>query len=92
MGASSRQTSAVRTMKELGYSYQQGIWSSPPVAVAHLASVADGLHALLVKRADELVGCIAGSAGEAERAAIVGALEAYEAKRWPLGRVPSGKG
>ena len=26
--------------------------------VAHLATVADGLHALLVKRADELAGCL----------------------------------
>ncbi len=52
MGASNRPTSAVKTMKELGYGNQQGIWSSPPVAVAHLANVADAMHGLLVKRAD----------------------------------------
>jgi hypothetical protein len=79
-------------MKELGYSNQQGIWSSPPVAVAHLANVADAMHALLVRRADELEGCIEGSAEGAELASIVIAIEAYEEKRWPLGKVPGGKG
>jgi len=79
-------------MKELGYSNQQGIWSSPPVAVAHLANVADAMHALLVRRADELEGCIEGPAEGAELASIVIAIEAYEEKRWPLGKVPGGKG
>jgi hypothetical protein len=79
-------------MKELGYSNQQGIWSSPPVAVAHLANLADAMHALLVHRADELEGCIEGSAEEAELASIVNVIEAYEEKRWPLGKVPGGKG
>jgi hypothetical protein len=90
MGASNRPTS--KTMKELGYSNQQGIWSSPPVAVAHLANVADAMHALLLRRADELEGCIEGSAEDAELASIVNAIQAYEEKRWPLGKVPGGKG
>jgi hypothetical protein len=92
MSTSNRPTSAVKTMKELGYSNQQGIWSSPPVAVAHLANLADAMHALLVHRADELEGCIEGSAEEAELASIVNVIEAYEEKRWPLGKVPGGKG
>jgi hypothetical protein len=78
-------------MKELGYTNEQGIWSSPPVAVAHLASVADVMRALLVKRADELFCCVEGSPEERELEAIADALEAYEAQRWPLGKVPGGK-
>jgi len=41
-------------MKELGYTCDNGVWTSSPEAVAHLASVADKMHALLVERADEL--------------------------------------
>jgi hypothetical protein len=92
MGASNRPTSAVKTMQELGYSNHQGIWSSPPVAVAHLANVADAMHALLVRRADELEGCLEGSAEEIELASIVNAIAAYEEKRWPLGKIPGGRG
>ena len=44
--------------------------SSGGDAVAHLASVADAMHALLVKRADELMGCVEGSPEEAELATI----------------------
>ena len=50
------------------------------------------MHALLVKRADELAGCIEGSPEEAELAAIADVLDAYETRRWPLGKVPGGKG
>ncbi len=50
------------------------------------------MHALLVKRADELMGCIEGSPEEVELAAIVDAIEAYETERWPLGKIPGGKG
>jgi hypothetical protein len=63
-----------------------------PKAVSLLANVTDAMHALLVKRADELVGCIEGSAEEAELAALVEVIEAYESQRWPLGKVPGGKG
>src|SRR5262245_66547310 len=53
---------------------------------------ADAMHALLVKSTDELVGCLEGSLEEAELAEIANVLEAYEAKRWPEGRIPGGKG
>ena len=50
MSATSRQAkSTVKTMKELGYTCDNGVWTSSPEAVAHLASVADKMHALLVQ-------------------------------------------
>lgn len=61
-------------------------------ALAHLTSVADRMHALLVERADVLIGCLEGSPEEGELTSIVAAVESYEAKRWPLGKVPGGKG
>ena len=50
------------------------------------------MHAALVKRADDLMGCVPGSPEEQELESIADALEAYEAQRWPLGKVPGGKG
>jgi len=50
------------------------------------------MHALLVQRADVLEACQKGSVEEAELEVIVDAIEAYEAKRWPHGKVPGGKG
>jgi hypothetical protein len=50
------------------------------------------MHALLIKRADELEGCIEGSAEEAEFASIADTLVAYEQIRWPDGKAPGGKG
>jgi hypothetical protein len=60
--------------------------------VEHLADVSDAMHALLIKRAVELAGCIEGSPEEVELAAIADVLDAYETRRWPLGKVPGGKG
>ena len=61
-------------------------------AVTRLSAATDAMHALLVKRADELMGCTENSPEEAELAALADVIEAYEAQRWPLGRIPGGKG
>jgi hypothetical protein len=61
-------------------------------AVSRLSAVTDRMHALLVARADELMGCTENSPEEAELAALTDVIEAYEAQRWPLGKVPRGKG
>ena len=53
---------------------------------------ADAMHALLIKRAGELVGCIEGSPEEAELERVVNSIEAYEAERWPSGKAAGGKG
>ena len=61
-------------------------------ALAKLTKEADAMHALLVLRADALMGCTEGSEEEEELSAITDAIEAYEAKRWPEGKIPGGKG
>ncbi len=43
-------------------------------AVAHLATVAGAMHALLLRRADELARCTENSPEETELAAIVNAI------------------
>jgi hypothetical protein len=54
----------------------QGAYLRQPSSLKHQAEVADAMHALLVKRADELIGCVESSPEEAELQAIVDALEA----------------
>jgi hypothetical protein len=61
-------------------------------ALTKLTNEADAMHALFVLRADALMGCTEGSEEEEELSAITDAIEAYEAKRWPEGKIPGGKG
>jgi hypothetical protein len=50
------------------------------------------MHALLVIRADVLMGAPEGSDGAIELQLVSDAVEAYEIKRWPRGKIPGGKG
>jgi len=50
------------------------------------------MHALLVRRADELDGCTEASSEEAKDIALVSTIEAYETMRWCGGKIPGGKG
>jgi hypothetical protein len=50
------------------------------------------MRGLLMERADALMGCLEGSAEEAELAMLTDVIEAYARQRWPDGRIPGGKG
>jgi hypothetical protein len=75
----------------MGYMFRDE-WIAPAEVTTPATAEADTMHALLVLRADEVEGFTEGSPEEAEFKAIANALEAYEAKRWPDGKVPGGKG
>jgi len=90
-----QRVAAVRKLEALGYRYEGNEWAVPTPAAAINQSIlaeADALLTALVMRADALEGCTEGSVEEAELAVISDAIEAYEAKRWPSGKVPGGKG
>ena len=87
----------VRALRALGYSYRNDEWQPPAAATTPQSSLAeaDAMHGALMWRAEALAGCTEGSDEEAELEAIIDLIEAYEAKRWPLGKdpnVPGGKG
>jgi len=59
---------------------------------AGFVAEADVMHAILVTRADILMDTPQGSDSVIELERITDALQAYEAKRWPSGKMPGGKG
>jgi len=61
-------------------------------ALSRLADVTDRMHAMLVQRADELMGCAENSPEGTELAALTDVIVAYESRRWPQGKIPGGKG
>lgn len=88
-----QRVAAVRTLETLGYRFQEGKWTGDGNAgVQWVAPEADAMHSMLVQRADALIGCTEGSADENELVEIGEAIEAYEAVRWPDGKVGGGKG
>ena len=92
-----QRVAAVRKLEALGYGYRGDEWvpASPSAAAGPrslMTAESDAMHGVLVLRADALEGCVEGSHEERELAAITDAIEAYEAKRWPEGKVSGGKG
>jgi hypothetical protein len=84
---------AVRKLEAMGYTFAAGDWMEPANdAAVVLPAITDALHALLIKRADAIAVPNEGSPEEAELAYITDAIQAYEAVRWPGGRVGDGKG
>ena len=66
--------------------------TEPTEALERLEKVTDVMHAMLVQRADALMGCTENSPEEAELAALTDVIEAYERQRWPTGKIAGGKG
>ena len=85
---------AVSALEALGYEFRRGKWDPPMHAGEGAGSwpEADQMHALLIARADALIGCTDGSVDQDELEAIGEALEAYEGRRWPQGMADGGKG
>jgi hypothetical protein len=62
------------------------------VAAQQFWREADNMLAYLIERADELAAHADNPSAEAELERVVDLIEAYEAKRWPSGKVVGGKG
>jgi hypothetical protein len=79
---------AVRKLEQLDYTFAGDDWIHSANGAAAIApTITDELHAMLVKRADDLEGCAVGSDEERGLAAIERAIGAYESVRWPTGKV-----
>jgi hypothetical protein len=84
-----QRVAAVQTLEAMGYRFDGTQWLGPGYA---FSTEADLMHGLLIDRAEALAGGAEGSPECDELAAIADVLEAYEAQRWPDGRVDGGKG
>ena len=80
---------AVQTLEAMGYRFDGTQWLGPGYA---FCTEADLMHGLLMDRAEALAGGTDGSPEADELATLADVLEAYEAKRWPGGRIDGGKG
>lgn len=85
-----KRVAAVKVLEGMGYRFDGVAWKAPRDPAPW--PEADRLHGLLMDRAEVLAGCIEDSPEEDELRVIADALEAYEAKRWPKGRIAGGKG
>ena len=92
---------AVAALEALGFSFTPDRGWLPPInsgrgAIAKtlpdLAAEADAMHALLVVRADALMGAPEAFDVATELQLISDAVQAYETRRWPRGKIPGGKG
>ena len=102
MSIDKQRIAAVAALEALGFKYTSDRGWLPPISSEHgtfggilpdFTSEADSMHALLVMRADALMGGPeASSDGTPEIQLICDAVEAYEIKRWPRGKVQGGKG
>jgi hypothetical protein len=61
-------------------------------AMAEPWDATDKMHAYLIERADALAAHADNPRAEAELERVVALIEAYEAKRWPSGKMAGGKG
>ncbi len=81
--------SAVCMLERLGFKFDGEHWVG---GVPAIVPEADALHGLLMDRAEALAGGTDNSPESDELRAVAHALDAYEAKRWPGGRIDGGKG
>ncbi|RTL64635.1 MAG: hypothetical protein EKK41_21115 [Hyphomicrobiales bacterium] len=84
---------AVELLEERGYCWDGLEWNLS-AQTPEITWEADRMYALLMHRAAVLEASIAhaNSANVPELAMIGDALDAYELKRWPLGKIEGGKG
>jgi hypothetical protein len=101
MSIDKQRIKAVAALEALGFSYAPDRGWFPPINSGRVAfggtlpdftAEADAMHALLVIRADVLMGAPEASDSANELQLISDAVEAYEIKRWPRGKIPGGKG
>jgi len=101
MSIDKQRIAAVAALEALGFKYTSDRGWLPSInsgrgAISGIqpdfTAEADAMHALLVNRADVLMGAPEATEGATELQIISDAVEAYEIKRWPRGKVPGGKG